>query len=187
MASGALHVPEIIRLPFSAPPLHHSIFARFPHQVRQVRHCCWTTPPFCEKLLPTWARPADVASGILPDVEPWPPARRNLWVPVKGEKMRLMFQSVRGRQSRAGVSPAIPQSDRGIHSASTRGVPTMQDYPNGGLAAPKWFLHAGGPANQGKSNLIRPNQAKKILARMSHFESKTRNQKPPRQTGVNRK
>src|SRR5258708_7655936 len=40
------HLPLVIRN-----------FIRFPHHVRQVRHGCWTTPPFCANLLPTWARP----------------------------------------------------------------------------------------------------------------------------------
>src|SRR5260370_40193297 len=43
---------------FQIIDLLNSRCAKFPHQVRQVRHGDWTTRPSCVKLLPNWVRPS---------------------------------------------------------------------------------------------------------------------------------
>jgi hypothetical protein len=52
------------------------------------------------------------------------------------------------------------QSERGTYSASTREVPMIQHFPNDGLAAPKWLLHAGGSMPTFKRTQVRAGGAR---------------------------
>ena len=106
----------------------HSAFGSFPHQVRQVRHCCWTTHPLYGKLLPTWARPEDPPCG----------AEVALAKARRKEKMKMNIARSLGTPS-AKVGPASRRPLRQTAAVCSEHEPEAQSRSN--RAAP-----AGWPA-----------------------------------------